>query len=66
MAIIEYLYNFSRNKQNFNSAKTAVLSYDLTNLTNFTRTAFKNIYTFLTNIYLFIVKRYQKVRLPSH
>ncbi|MFW2707347.1 hypothetical protein ACN6MK_06505, partial [Staphylococcus aureus] len=33
MAIIEYLYNFSRNKQNFNSAKTAVLSYDLTNLT---------------------------------
>lgn len=31
---IEYLYNFSRNKQNFNSAKTAVLSYDLTNLTN--------------------------------
>ncbi|MFZ8120906.1 hypothetical protein ACO1JL_06675, partial [Staphylococcus aureus] len=22
MAIIEYLYNFSRNKQNFNSAKT--------------------------------------------
>ncbi|MFW2634839.1 hypothetical protein ACN6L9_10285, partial [Staphylococcus aureus] len=27
-------------------------SYDLTNLTNFTRTAFKNIYTFLTNIYL--------------
>ncbi|MFW2651398.1 hypothetical protein ACN6L5_09010, partial [Staphylococcus aureus] len=26
MAIIEYLYNFSRNKQNFNSAKTAVLS----------------------------------------
>ncbi|MFW2645003.1 hypothetical protein ACN6MC_01165, partial [Staphylococcus aureus] len=26
--------------------------YDLTNLTNFTRTAFKNIYTFLTNIYL--------------
>ncbi|MFO6999601.1 hypothetical protein MK618_03210, partial [Staphylococcus aureus] len=28
MAIIEYLYNFSRNKQNFNSAKTTVLSYD--------------------------------------
>ncbi|HFF7743052.1 TPA: hypothetical protein ACGET0_002498, partial [Staphylococcus aureus] len=26
-------------------------SYDLTNLTNFTRTAFKNIYTLLTNIY---------------
>ncbi|HFO0681992.1 TPA: hypothetical protein ACHIK9_002269, partial [Staphylococcus aureus] len=26
--------------------------YDLTNLTNFTRTAFKNIYTLLTNIYL--------------
>ncbi|MEJ3665051.1 hypothetical protein WE084_06215, partial [Staphylococcus aureus] len=24
MAIIEYLYNFSRNKQNFNSAKTTV------------------------------------------
>ncbi|NDQ78288.1 hypothetical protein GZ132_03860, partial [Staphylococcus aureus] len=47
MAIIEYLYNFSH-KQNFNSAKTAVLSYDLTNLTNFTRTAFKNIYRFLT------------------
>ncbi|HCV1636178.1 TPA: hypothetical protein OVQ50_001770 [Staphylococcus aureus] len=49
MAIIEYLYNFSRNKQNFNSAKTTVLSYDLT---NFTRMAFKNIYTLLTNIYL--------------
>ncbi|HHD1026494.1 TPA: hypothetical protein ACSPDT_001808, partial [Staphylococcus aureus] len=29
-----------------------VLSYDLTNLTNFTRMAFKNIYTLLTNIYL--------------
>ncbi|MDT4068586.1 hypothetical protein RPO41_10665, partial [Staphylococcus aureus] len=26
MAIIEYLYNFSRNKQNLNSAKTIVLS----------------------------------------
>ncbi|HDF0695882.1 TPA: hypothetical protein PDX19_001880 [Staphylococcus aureus] len=52
MAIIEYLYNFSHNKQNFNSAKTTVLSYDLMNLTNFTRTAFKNIYTLLTNIYL--------------
>ncbi|HDH6836433.1 TPA: hypothetical protein PI999_002663, partial [Staphylococcus aureus] len=46
-----YLYNFSHNKQNFNSAKTTVLSYDLTNLTNFTRTAFKNIYTLLTNIH---------------
>ncbi|MBS3631270.1 hypothetical protein IAU61_02595 [Staphylococcus aureus] len=52
MAIIEYLYNFSRNKRNFNSAKTTVLSYDLTNLKNFTRMAFKNIYTLLTNIYL--------------
>ncbi|AUJ53162.1 hypothetical protein [Staphylococcus aureus] len=49
MAIIEYLYNFSRHKQNLNSAKTTVLSYDLT---NFTRMAFKNIYTLLTNIYL--------------
>ncbi|HDD7030315.1 TPA: hypothetical protein PBH71_001350 [Staphylococcus aureus] len=49
MAIIEYLYNFSRNKQNLNSAKITVLSYDLT---NFTRMAFKNIYTLLTNIYL--------------
>ncbi|HDP2074939.1 TPA: hypothetical protein P6G52_000114 [Staphylococcus aureus] len=52
MAIIEYLYNFSRNKQNLNSAKITVLSYDLTILTNFTRMAFKNIYTLLTNIYL--------------
>ncbi|MCL7637175.1 hypothetical protein M8387_08305, partial [Staphylococcus aureus] len=25
MAIIEYLYNFSRNKQNLNSAKITVL-----------------------------------------
>ncbi|HDB8181887.1 TPA: hypothetical protein O7I65_000681 [Staphylococcus aureus] len=58
MAIIEYLYNFSRNKQNLNSAKTTVLSYDLTNLTNLTRTAFKNIYTLLTNIYTLLTNIY--------
>ncbi len=50
--------------QQNDSAKTTVLSHHLTNLTNFTRMAFKNIYTLLTE-YLFIVKRYQKVRLPS-
>ena len=37
-----------------------MLSYDLTNLTNFTRMAFKNIYAVI-NEYLFIVKRYQKL-----
>ncbi|WP_119024991.1 hypothetical protein [Staphylococcus argenteus] len=52
MAIIEYLYNFSHNKQNINSAKTDVLSYDLTNLTNFIICYILYFNTLLTNIYL--------------